>query len=266
MNQKLFTVAVFTVGLALCSLLGCDGGAEETPRDVCQEACDMLVVCGEVMDAGQCTDYCVASGVTVTTRCLQDAVNCTAVDYCLNGSDCTCDTTSACEAGCTCDPDCSSTCTCDTTSGCDAGCTCDSDCLCDDTCQYANDGVCDDGGPNSQYTECTYGTDCTDCGPRDPDNACPCDTGTGCQTGCSCDPDCSGSQFHDACICSTMTSQEVGVCSSTCTYPLQCFWSYGEGFCTEQCNSTSDCADYANTDCMSYGDDIPNEWWEVCDY
>ncbi len=37
---------------------------------------------------------------------------------------------------------------------------------CADTCRYANDGVCDDGGTNSQYSECPLGTDCTDCGPR----------------------------------------------------------------------------------------------------
>ncbi|MBT3219441.1 MAG: hypothetical protein HN348_10145 [Proteobacteria bacterium] len=38
--------------------------------------------------------------------------------------------------------------------------------LCDDTCTYANDGVCDDGGPGSVYSVCSLGTDCTDCGPR----------------------------------------------------------------------------------------------------
>ena len=29
-----------------------------------------------------------------------------------------------------------------------------------------NDGDCDDGGPGSDYDECDYGTDCSDCGPR----------------------------------------------------------------------------------------------------
>ena len=37
---------------------------------------------------------------------------------------------------------------------------------CSNTCAYAGDGECDDGGPNSLYAVCTYGTDCTDCGPR----------------------------------------------------------------------------------------------------
>ena len=38
--------------------------------------------------------------------------------------------------------------------------------ICTNTCQYANDGVCDDGGPGSTYNVCTYGTDCNDCGIR----------------------------------------------------------------------------------------------------
>ncbi len=36
---------------------------------------------------------------------------------------------------------------------------------CTDTCRFAADGECDDGGPGAQYEECTYGTDCADCGP-----------------------------------------------------------------------------------------------------
>jgi hypothetical protein len=40
---------------------------------------------------------------------------------------------------------------------------------CHDRCTqtaWASDGVCDDGGPGSEYALCTYGTDCTDCGTR----------------------------------------------------------------------------------------------------
>jgi hypothetical protein len=33
-------------------------------------------------------------------------------------------------------------------------------------CVYASDGDCDDGGPGAQYTACSLGTDCVDCGPR----------------------------------------------------------------------------------------------------
>jgi hypothetical protein len=38
--------------------------------------------------------------------------------------------------------------------------------ICFDTCPYANDRECDDGGPNSLYAVCAFGTDCADCGPR----------------------------------------------------------------------------------------------------
>lgn len=39
---------------------------------------------------------------------------------------------------------------------------------CSDTCASSNDAVCDDGGPGSQYSICGRGTDCTDCGAREP--------------------------------------------------------------------------------------------------
>ena len=37
---------------------------------------------------------------------------------------------------------------------------------CADTCAYSSDDECDDGGSGSEYTQCTLGEDCTDCGPR----------------------------------------------------------------------------------------------------
>jgi hypothetical protein len=38
---------------------------------------------------------------------------------------------------------------------------------CSNTCNnYASDGDCDDGSPGSEYSHCTLGTDCYDCGPR----------------------------------------------------------------------------------------------------
>lgn len=40
--------------------------------------------------------------------------------------------------------------------------------MCSETCEgapfYASDGVCDDGGPGSEYDKCKIGTDCSDCG------------------------------------------------------------------------------------------------------
>ena len=38
--------------------------------------------------------------------------------------------------------------------------------VCDDSCEFAFDGVCDDGGPDSEYSYCSLGTDCADCAPR----------------------------------------------------------------------------------------------------
>jgi len=35
---------------------------------------------------------------------------------------------------------------------------------CSNTCNYASDNDCDDGGPGAEYTLCTQGTDCLDCG------------------------------------------------------------------------------------------------------
>ncbi|MFN3199615.1 MAG: hypothetical protein ACE366_14515 [Bradymonadia bacterium] len=38
--------------------------------------------------------------------------------------------------------------------------------LCGNNCRFANDGECDDGGPNAQFSVCELGTDCGDCGAR----------------------------------------------------------------------------------------------------
>eukprot|EP00966_Prymnesium_polylepis_P141234 3261709-Prymnesium_polylepis.1 len=34
---------------------------------------------------------------------------------------------------------------------------------CDDSCSLAHDGDCDDGGPGSEFSQCSLGTDCIDC-------------------------------------------------------------------------------------------------------
>jgi hypothetical protein len=38
--------------------------------------------------------------------------------------------------------------------------------LCNEECSHSGDGVCNDGGPGARYSDCVYGTDCTDCGVR----------------------------------------------------------------------------------------------------
>ena len=40
------------------------------------------------------------------------------------------------------------------------------DTICTNTCGSSNDSECDDGGPNSLYSICSYGSDCADCGAR----------------------------------------------------------------------------------------------------
>jgi len=42
---------------------------------------------------------------------------------------------------------------------------------CSNTCVSATDGDCDDGGPGAEYTACSLGTDCVDCGSRSSSNA-----------------------------------------------------------------------------------------------
>jgi hypothetical protein len=37
---------------------------------------------------------------------------------------------------------------------------------CSDECEFAFDGYCDDGGPDSASAACPLSTDCADCGPR----------------------------------------------------------------------------------------------------
>eukprot|EP00316_Scyphosphaera_apsteinii_P001971 CAMPEP_0119307846 /NCGR_PEP_ID=MMETSP1333-20130426/8228_1 /TAXON_ID=418940 /ORGANISM="Scyphosphaera apsteinii, Strain RCC1455" /LENGTH=297 /DNA_ID=CAMNT_0007311483 /DNA_START=109 /DNA_END=1002 /DNA_ORIENTATION=- len=39
---------------------------------------------------------------------------------------------------------------------------------CSEECVYTNDNLCDDGGPGSEYNECSWGSDCSDCGKRPP--------------------------------------------------------------------------------------------------
>lgn len=43
--------------------------------------------------------------------------------------------------------------------------------VCDDTCSFAGDGECDDGGADSLYSVCDFGSDCEDCGTRWSDEA-----------------------------------------------------------------------------------------------
>jgi hypothetical protein len=62
--------------------------------------------------------------------------------------------------------------------------------VCEDTCgprgepgKWANDGMCDDGGPGATNAECPPGSDCTDCGVRGCDQDHPCGEGQTCVDG-----------------------------------------------------------------------------------
>ena len=45
--------------------------------------------------------------------------------------------------------------------------------ICSNTCEYRRDDDCDDGGKDSHYSVCAFGTDCLDCGARFPTPSAP---------------------------------------------------------------------------------------------
>jgi hypothetical protein len=86
--------------------------------------------------------------------------------------------------------------------------TCGPDCQrlgCTNSCSTSFDVWCDDGGPNSHFGNCEFGTDCADCGPRTivpPWNNASCGTGCAfCYIGTElqnyCDPSWNGDGFCD---------------------------------------------------------------------
>lgn len=103
--------------------------------------------------------------------------------------------------------------------------------LCSNDCKYADDGECDDGGPDSEYDACDYATDCGDCGVREdlpvictvnynddcPDaERCECDMATG---QCLCAPGArgDGSLGDD---CDEQTDCATGLClDARCSRP-----------------------------------------------
>lgn len=87
---------------------------------------------------------------------------------------------------------------------------------CDDTCFYANDGLCNDGGPGSVFSVCELGSDCTDCGPRNnaPDDSF-CRSGQ-CEELCAgCGYTCSDFCDHSDGIWSAGSLGEDGSCVGT---------------------------------------------------
>ncbi|XP_070549967.1 uncharacterized protein [Ptychodera flava] len=123
--------------------------------------------------------------------------------------------------------------------------------VCTDTCEYAADTDCDDGGADSDYNVCQYGSDCTDCGPRySPPPVCS-DICTYAGDG-TCDDNGPGSVYGFCSLgsdCSDCGSRDIGEteyegCSFTC------YWS-DDGECDDggigatyaDCEFGTDCAD-----------------------
>lgn len=132
--------------------------------------------------------------------------------------------------------------------------------MCDDSCPYAFDGECDDGGPGSLYDYCDLGTDCGDCGPRDPhaepiqplevlfcDDTCPyafdgeCDDGGPGSLYDYCDY---GSDCGDCGPRSSSIPAVVLICEDTCMYAFdgECD-DGGPDSLYDYCPYGSDCGD-----------------------
>jgi len=116
--------------------------------------------------------------------------------------------------------------------------------LCTNECIFSNDGACDDGGSGSAFEVCGYGTDCSDCGPREPSNTCEdtcmwardgaCDEGSGgapglCRLGTDC-TDCGGNGNNP---CAHCRSGHLGAGEScllasdgTCSTPNNAYYCF----------------------------------------
>ncbi|MEQ8981990.1 MAG: hypothetical protein RL846_28845, partial [Deltaproteobacteria bacterium] len=103
----------------------------------------------------------------------------------------------------------------------------------DDTCGLANDGICNDGGANSVGTQCTLGTDTSDCGNRYQDTrvACPLESNV---IFFAADASQHGTVVNHPC-------QAAGTCASTLSQ-----WT-ASGSVVTQLRPTFSCANGANT-------------------
>ena len=139
--------------------------------------------------------------------------------------------------------------------------------ICFDTCQFANDGVCDDGGSGSAFFECDFGTDCSDCGPRDETqtNADICGfTGFCCVNDGFCevpdcpepDPDCEFCGIQDG-LCVLLCAELDADCTNA---------DFCEGLgecCSDDSRCDEDCPE-PDSDCKVNSDeDIQNATWIV---
>jgi hypothetical protein len=164
---------------------------------------------------------------------------------------------------------------------------CDGPVACENTCRYANDGQCDDGGPDSDTNACLFGTDCADCGERDPANCVPhcetelqCGLCNGCGERCAGSNDCGDDECGtDArgCECGYCGDNEVcndGQCQACDCGDRECgskgLCDCGEcddgEFCTDegQCEPEGG-TELCNNDCMYSGDGTCDDGGPQCD-
>ncbi|MBN2192429.1 MAG: hypothetical protein JW751_06400 [Polyangiaceae bacterium] len=99
---------------------------------------------------------------------------------------------------------------------------------CEDTCAWPDDGECDDGGPDALNNVCDFGTDCTDCGMR---------------TGVECDPFNPEPGCGEGRVC---VPQRGDGSLATCTDLVGTQSAYG------YCWQNSDCV--AGTTCLFWSD------------
>ncbi len=109
---------------------------------------------------------------------------------------------------------------------------------CTETCATSGDGECDDGGENSIYAVCDYGTDCADCGPRVCSNTCSSPNDGECDDG-------GANSLYDICAIGTDCADcGARTCSNTCvsSNDNECD-DGGEGSLYDICALGTDCAD-----------------------
>ena len=119
--------------------------------------------------------------------------------------------------------------------------------VCNNDCIFADDGGCDDGGPDADFSICAFGSDCNDCGTRTLINECETDNG-GCVQTCTDTPDgyecaCDAGFYlgEDGVSCVEIPAE--GLCLDTCIYADDgaCDDPVGTGF--GACAFGTDCTD-----------------------
>eukprot|EP00750_Incisomonas_marina_P033659 INCI9923.4.p1 GENE.INCI9923.4~~INCI9923.4.p1 ORF type:complete len:1656 (+),score=236.80 INCI9923.4:346-5313(+) len=134
--------------------------------------------------------------------------------------------------------------------------------VCGNTCSYAFDGDCDDGGPNSDFSVCNYGSDCGDCGVRDQDDggydtayyptveACPAE-----EPGCICTNECEHSRNFNCEDGGEGSSEFICDLGSDCRDCGPRYPKCGE-FCDTIDKSPGDFAVFSGLGCSTNGNGI----------